>query len=242
MGLSLCVPISMRILGRAVTLDKYRYQSARNLSKSTRVLRELLDVVVGDSADNAATTFAERFHLFLEPPRVRFSFLDEVLRARVCWPVPDCSVPAPTFAGLKWTIPRVLIVENRDVFLCLPKLSATLAIFGSGKGSSLLGDCQWLNASEIVYWGDCDESGYGILSSLRSRFPHVRSILMDQAAWQQWKHLAVPGRRDSSVKHSYLNVSERAALTAVLAGPWMLEQERIPLVEAERAIAAAFDG
>jgi len=65
---------------------------------------------------------------------------------------------------------------------------------------------------------------------------------MDQAAWQQWKHLAVPGRRDSSVKHSYLNVSERAALTAVLAGPWMLEQERIPLVEAERAIAAAFDG
>src|SRR6204780_371485 len=59
--------------------------------------------------------------------------------------------------------------------------------------------CGWLrmvNASEVVYWGDCDEAGYGILSSLRSSFPQVRSLLMDQAAWCQWNHLAVPGKRD----------------------------------------------
>jgi hypothetical protein len=135
----------------------------------------------------------------------------------------------------------VFIVENRDVFLCLPRAWGTLAIFGSGKGASLLVGCQWIDASEIVYWGDCDEAGYGILSSLRSRFPHVRSLLMDQDAWHQWKHLAVPGKRDPSVRHSHLTEKERAAAAAVLAGPWMLEQERIPPVEVERAIKAAFD-
>jgi len=33
---------------------------------------------------------------------------------------------------------------------------------------------------------------------------------------------------------------EREALDAVMAGPWMLEQERIPLSDAERAIRTAF--
>jgi hypothetical protein len=205
------------------------------------ILRELLDVVVGDSVDITATTFSERFNLLAEPPQVRFRFLDPDLRACTCWPVADCSIPAPSFACLKWSIPRVFVVENRDVFLCLPRVPGTLAVFGSGKGASLLHGCQWMNTAEIVYWGDCDEAGYGILSSLRSSFRQVRSLLMDEGAWHQWKHLAVPGKRDSSVKHSYLTAGERAALTAVLAGPWMLEQERIPPAEAERVIMAAFD-
>jgi hypothetical protein len=211
------------------------------IEEHSGILREMLDVVVGASVDTAAATFAERFHLTVEPPLVRFRFLDPELRAYVCWPVADCSITAPTFAGLEWSIPRVLVVENRDVFLCLPKVQGTLAIFGSGKGASLLHGCQWMKASEIVYWGDCDEAGYGILSSLRSSFPQVRSLLMDQDAWIRWKHLAVPGKRDSSVRHACLTATERVALSAVLAGPWMLEQERIPPLEAERAVEGAFD-
>jgi hypothetical protein len=35
----------------------------------------------------------------------------------------------------------------------------------------------------VVYWGDCDEAGYGILSGLRSVFPHARSVLMDESSW-----------------------------------------------------------
>jgi hypothetical protein len=205
------------------------------------ILRELLDVVVGDSLNTSAGTFAERFHLLVEPPQVRFRFLDPALRASTSWPVEDCSISVPTFAGLRWRIPRVLVIENRNVFLCVPNIPGALAIFGSGKASSLLDGCEWLSGSEIVYWGDCDEAGYGILSSLRSSFPPTRSLLMDQVAWDQWKHLAVPGKRDRSVKHSHLTASERTALVAVLAGPWMLEQERIPPAAAERAITAAFD-
>lgn len=214
--------------------------STKFIEEHAGILRELLDVVLGDCVNGAATTFDERFHLLVEPPQVRFRFLDDALRARVCWPVSDCAIPAPTFAGLKWSIPHVLVVENRDVFFCLPKVPETLAIFGSGKASSLLAGCKWMAASEIAYWGDCDEAGYGILSSLRSTFPHVQSLLMDQTAWLRWKHLAVPGKRDCSVSHGCLTTDEQAALVAVVAGPWMLEQEKIPTAEADRAIVAAF--
>jgi hypothetical protein len=153
--------------------------------------------------------------------------------------VVECAVPLSTFAALKWSIDRILVVENRDVFLCLPEIPRTLAIFGSGKAASLLLHCDWIASADIVYWGDCDESGYGILSDLRSRFPQTRSVLMDDAAWAQWKHLAIHGRRDPSVRHVHLSPAERAALEAVVTGPWMLEQERIPPCDAESALLAA---
>jgi hypothetical protein len=214
--------------------------STKFIEEHAGILREMLDVVVGEHADGSASTFEGRFHLLSEPPPIRFRFLDTGLQKSCGWPVADCSIPLPSLSSLTWQIPRVLVIENKDVFLCLPQISATLAIFGSGKASTLLHDCYWLESSDIVYWGDCDEAGYGILSALRERFPHVRSILMDETAWARWRHLAVPGRRDAAAKHTSLTASERIALTAVVAGPWMLEQERIPSAEAERAVLTAF--
>ena len=204
------------------------------------ILRELLDVVLGDRVNADGMTFTERFHLLTDPPQVRFRFLDQDWRRRIAWPVDDCTVPAPKLAEISWAVERVLIVENRDVFLCLPEIPRTLAIFGSGKAASLLPACRWMTFAQIVYWGDCDEAGYGILSGLRSAFPQVRSLLMDYATWCRWKHLAVPGQRDPAARHSYLTDPEREALDAIVAGPWMLEQERIPPSEAEGAVLAAF--
>jgi len=204
------------------------------------ILREMLDVVLGDRVNVSGKTFAERFHLLTEPPRIRFRFLDRDLRVNAAWPVDDSSIPAPAFARLAWQIGRVLVVENRDVFLCLPNVPGTLAIFGSGKAASLLPLCAWLKTADIVYWGDCDEAGYGILSALRSSFPQVRSLLMDEEAWCRWRHLAERGVRDITARHTYLTEPERVALAAILDGPWRLEQERVPAADADRAVMAAF--
>jgi hypothetical protein len=62
---------------------------------------------------------------------------------------------------------------------------------------------------------------------------------MDECSWHQWKHLASPGRHDPSVRHDHLSDTERVALGLVLAGPWMLEQEKIPWAQAEMAVRAA---
>jgi|SRR5579872_1667282 len=214
--------------------------STKFIEEHEGILREMLDVVLGDRANIAAESFADRFHLLVDPSQIRFRFLDLTLCASLNWPVRDCSVPVPSFANLRWSIPRVIIVENRDVFMCLPDIPRTLAVFGSGKAAALIPDCDWMKNTEIVYWGDCDEAGYGILSSLRCRFPQVRSLLMDQASWSRWKHLAIPGKRDSTATTLHLTQVEKAALQEIQVGPWMLEQEKIPADEAERAVIAAF--
>lgn len=206
------------------------------------ILRELLDVVVGDRANQCGETFYDRFHLLVEPAQVRFRFLDSQLREQVGWPVLDCAVPAPSFADLSWKIGRVLVVENRNVFLCLPDIPETLAIFGAGKAATLLHGCAWMRSADIVYWGDCDDAGFGILSRLRSEFAHVRSVLMDGQSWLQWKTLAIPGKRDLSASHHHLTSSERAAHEALLSGPWMLEQERIPSADAHDAVIRSLTG
>ena len=204
------------------------------------ILRELLEIVLEGRVNSAGITFEERFHLLAEAPQVRFRFLDAELQKQANWPVSDCSILAPTFAALDWNIPRVLVVENRTVFLCLPDIPRTLAVFGSGKAAALLPPCHWMHKTELLYWGDCDEAGYGILSSLRSHFPHLQSLFMDDTAWLQWKHLAVSGKRDPTARDTYLTAAERAALVAVRTGPWMLEQERIPVGVAETALRAVF--
>jgi len=206
------------------------------------ILGELLTVVLGDRANLNGLCFEERFHLRLESAQVRFCFLDTGLRERAGWPVMDCSISAGDLKSLCWSIPRVLIVENKAVFLCLPEVPNTLAILGSGKAASLLPSCRWLQDSDVVYWGDCDEAGFGILSALRERLPGVRSILMDHETWKIWKRFAVTGRKDPGARFDHLTANETEALSAVMAGPWMLEQERIPVQEVERAIKRAFLG
>jgi hypothetical protein len=215
--------------------------STKFIENNAGILRELLDVVLGDRVKAEAAGFEERFHLLVEPPQIRFRFLDSEMQRRVGWPVSDCAVPLPAFAALDWAIDRVLIVENRNVFLCLPTVCSTLAIFGSGKAALLLSACKWMSAVDLVYWGDCDEAGLGILSSLRGSFPRLRSLLMDHDAWVRWKHLATPGKRDTTARHSHLTGSELAVLTEVLKGPSMLEQERIPSAVAAEAIVRLID-
>jgi hypothetical protein len=210
------------------------------VEEHTGILGELLAVVLGDRVNSKGLCFEERFHLRLESAQVRFRFLDASLRERTHWPVMDCTISADDLAGLCWRIPRVLIVENKTVFLCLPEVANTLAILGSGKAASILPSCRWLHDSDVVYWGDCDEAGFGILSSIRARLPGVRSILMDNETWKRWNRFAVLGRNDLGARYDHLTAEEREALTALVAGSWMLEQERIPVQEVQIAIERAF--
>lgn len=210
------------------------------IEEHTGILAELLTVVLGDRANVSGLSFEERFHLRIEAPQVRFRFLDVDLRDRTGWLIADCSIYADDLASMRWNIPRVLIVENKAVFLCLPKIPNTLAILGSGKAAFLLSSCKWIEDSDVVYWGDCDEAGFGILSSMRALFPKIRSIFMDYESWMRWKRFAVAGKSDVTAQCAHLTSTEVETLVAVKEGPWMLEQEKIPHGEVERMIKEAF--
>ncbi|MEV6160087.1 DUF2220 domain-containing protein [Nonomuraea sp. NPDC052129] len=106
-----------------------------------------------------------------------------------------------------------------------------MAIFGSGYSVGVLESLPWLAYTELIFWGDIDTHGFAILDRLRSRYPHVISMLMDrdtlmdhQAHWTQ-----EPSQVTQPLAH----------LTAAEAGLWhelrahshgpsiRLEQERI---------------
>jgi hypothetical protein len=65
---------------------------------------------------------------------------------------------------------------------------------------------------------------------------------MDDETWRVWSRFAVPGKSDPGARFDHLTASEAEALTSVAAGSWMLEQERIPIRDVERAIKQAFAG
>lgn len=215
--------------------------STKFVETKAGIIRELLDVVLGDRVNGDSESFAERFGLRSEPPRVRFRFLDAEVQRRASWPVSDCTIPIEALEAVIGHAKRILIVENRDVFLCLPQLGDTVAVFGAGKAVALLASVQALRTADVVYWGDLDEAGYGILSNLRSFAPGAKSVFMDDAAWERWKSLAIVGRRDMAARLDRLHAAEMRAAEQVIAGPWLLEQERIPPSEIALALADALD-
>lgn len=149
------------------------------------------EVLLGEpTARTPGARFAER-HGFIHPPeQVRFRVLDPSIP--VLGDARDITVTASAFVSLRLPVTRVIITENLVNFLALPERAGTLAIFGKGYGFSSLRDAHWLRDCEVLYWGDLDTHGFGILAQLRAVHPQVSSVLMDEetllahgAAWSQ---------------------------------------------------------
>lgn len=140
------------------------------------VLAELLDLVLPPGRVNATGDgFEERYGFLRKPGYVRFR----------------CSAPVAGFTELavradELTAPppgtrRAFIIENEITYLAFPLPAQAIVIYGSGYAAGQFGPLAWLAGLDLVYWGDIDTHGFAILSRVRHRFPHARSILMDEA-------------------------------------------------------------
>ena len=144
----------------------------------------------------------------------------------------------------------VAIVENKDTYLSFPQLEGGICVFGSGfAGAATVRRLPWLSdARMIVYWGDLDADGFEILDSYRAAGIACSSILMDVATLERFGRYGTNLEKDHRTRIfrerkdlPHLTVSEREAYDLLTnpdyAGNRRLEQERIPLDEALRAIA-----
>jgi hypothetical protein len=122
----------------------------------------------------------------------------------------------------------VVIVENQLNLLTLPRMSRGLAIRGEGRAVTRLRQLQWLTDNLVLYWGDIDVEGFQILSSLRMFFPHVRSVLMNEAVLCDHKALVLEGSGANCADPRNLLDDERAAFRLCQRHNWRLEQERLP--------------
>lgn len=164
------------------------------------VLAELFDLAVPADAIEpkaaGASQFCRRYGFADKPLRVRLRLLDD----QAAQFGQDITVTQSAFEALHWPVRRVFITENEVNFLAFPAVADSMVIFGAGYGFDALAGAQWLHTRGMHYWGDIDTHGFAILDQLRAQFPHVQSLLMDEATLQahaaQWVGEPQPVLRD----------------------------------------------
>jgi hypothetical protein len=199
------------------------------------ILQKVLDVLLPlDAIDTTAATFEDRYGL-ASPPKLLFRvrFLDPALALSG---LTDLMVPAQNLAAIDVPCRTAFIVENLLPFLTFPSVEGAVCLWGGGFAVPALGALSWLTRCRILYWGDLDRAGFGILASLRAVLPRTESMLMDHATYLRYGAYAVAGAAggagaagEAALRLNVLTDEERATLASIESDParGRLEQERI---------------
>jgi hypothetical protein len=197
------------------------------IQENAQVLSSLLSTILPESAKAEGGAFESRFGLKMLEPLIRFRVLDPNLQSRLEFTHAEMGLPLSVFCSLKVEGVRVIITENLMNFECLPGIPNGLAIWGQGNAAELLHAVPWLSGCAVHYWGDIDEHGFHILARLRSKFPSIRSIMMDLGTLENFRNLTGPGERAGKTPIN-LTDEERLAYETVVRDELRLEQEKIP--------------
>jgi hypothetical protein len=124
---------------------------------------------------------------------------------------------------------NILVVENTQSGLGLPRLNDTIAVFGGGRNIAWM-DAAWLKSKNVAYWGDIDTWGLSILSDVREKLPTITPLMMSLEAIKNFEERMViePEPVDSCPVE--LNDSEREIFFGLKSGRFRssrLEQERL---------------
>ncbi|MEZ0054395.1 hypothetical protein ABIA30_005436 [Mycobacterium sp. MAA66] len=178
-------------------------------------------------------------------PRIHFTYLDPHYR-RAGERIHDSHTLGDALE-LPYRPSVILISENKDTAILFPLTHGAIAVEGGGnEGAKRLHQYDWIaHCPNIIYWGDLDAAGFSIVNTYRTELP-VRTILMDHPTYLRYAQFGTnlyPDGRPiptGGPALPYLTDDEAmayAAVTAIDADPRRIEQERIPLPVAAKALA-----
>lgn len=195
----------------------------------TRLLTFLLpSELINQNDKETEQKFEKKFNLKYDEPLIRIRILDPKLTTKYHLPFTDFSIPISELKQLNWQNHHFVITENKMSFLTLPLLENTLAIWGSGYKVQILKNLKWLSQSTLFYWGDLDIDGFKILAQLRSYFPNVISLMMDQETLTLFKDFIGEDTSGSKVENlTNLTTEENTILAYLFSHKKRLEQEQI---------------
>ena len=205
------------------------------------ILGELFDLLLPESMIerrySAGADFAKRYGFRAKAEAVRLRLPSD------CHLFPETvteiTLPCEEFAATEIPCQEVVITENETNFLSLPRAAGRLLIWGHGYGFEMLKNAAWLTDKDIFYWGDIDTHGFAILSELRARWPHTRSLLMDEATLAAHRALCVEEPQPAKYLPEHLTPQERrlfANLHTADGKNLRLEQERIGMEWVKKAL------
>ncbi len=204
------------------------------------LLTELLDSVLASEAVRSdARTFEERYGIRTKPLRIRFRSLDPSITVGGH---ADVETDVESFARSPMPVHRVVVVENEINFLTFPAMESAIVIWGGGYGVDRLARVSWLASRRVIYWGDIDTHGFGILSRLRAIHPRVDSILMDRTTLTGHPSMWTTEEKPRVDDLPNLTADEHALYDdlrfGVLGDRVRLEQERLRYTVVREAVAA----
>jgi len=201
------------------------------VERNKSIIRELLDTLIWEHLKSEEKEFEKRFHLKYAEPQIRFKILDKTISDKFFSGIDDIAIPVSQFEKQNLPIKKVLVVENKTTLyttLTLPKMHATIAIFGSGFSVFNLKNVRWFDNLKLLYWGDIDVQGFEILSQFRTYFPQTKSVLMDKQAFDKFFENDNGTATNISTKLN-LTDEEQELYEILKSNNWRLEQEKIPL-------------
>lgn len=200
------------------------------IERNKGILRELLDLILSYEAINDKEEFELRFGLKLAEPMIRFKVLDKCLADVHFAGLDDLALPLNLFRNLNLKLSRVIILENKVSLynaLAIPNRTNTIAIFGKGYSVSNLKNIDWLEETNIIYWGDFDAHGFDILSQIREFYDNVQSILMDRETFEKF-YEGERGKYLNKEELPNLLKEEQHIYKYIRDNNLRLEQEKIP--------------
>ena len=167
-------------------------------------------------------------------PRIRVRLLGTGDRPHLFAGLRDIEAPASEIAQLPVRPKLVIVTENLASFLALPahgRWGDAVAVFNPGYSASVAARLPWLSGARVLYWGDIDTHGFGILNRFRTHCPHTESVLMDSRTLIDFQHLAGTEPAPLRVAPEHLEIltaGEREMAAQLHASGFpRLEQERI---------------
>lgn len=213
--------------------------STKLLEAHRRRLAGWLDLVLPpDAIDHryGYDAFEPRYGLRYARPHFLLRVLDTNFQAALGLAFNELSLPAESISQLPVADARVLVVENKINLLALPAMERTIALGGLGNGVTQLSDIAWLHENPVYYWGDLDAEGFVILDRLRQWAPHVKSILMNPSALDEFQRLATSGNGSEPQELENLTSNERECYVTICQTNRRIEQEHIGTEALLRAI------
>ncbi|GAB3547614.1 DUF2220 family protein [Arthrobacter tumbae] len=173
----------------------------------------------------AALTGRESLGLGAPPALVRMRFLDPELSPGG---LVDVSVPVSELASLDIQPRTVFVFENLESVIAMPPVPGAVVLHGAGYAVDRLERIPWVRDGRVVYWGDLDSHGFGILNRIRSACSDVSPVLMDVETLEAYRDLWVKEPVPSTGTFSHLLPAEQHVMAELKRhGNVRLEQERI---------------
>jgi hypothetical protein len=104
-----------------------------------------------------------------------------------------------------------------DVFLALPRMEGTAAVFSSGFSALSMAACSWMTDRRVLYWEDIDTQGLRILARLRGAFAQTRSVLMDESTFDRFSGFRTDALQDLGGPPTGLSEREAALFSRLAA-------------------------